>query len=298
VAVRIRDAVKESTGLDVSIGLATGKLVAKVASDAEKPRGLVYVAPGEEAAFLAPRPLRVLPGLGPKTEVALRPLGVRTLGELAALRPEQVPAALLRLVSRLQAQARGHDPRPVTPPQQPKSLSREETFSRDTADRHSLEATIRRLALGVAEPLRRAGLEARSVELKLRYTPFRTVLRSRTLPSPTNSDRVLAEAALGLFAQHFEGGSVRLVGAGAALLQRAEAQADLFGEAGARDRWVRLDRRLDALRARFGPKAIWVGAAGRGHERALDWTRQDLEHASATPQDTDQPGASNAEEES
>src|SRR5256884_1831685 len=182
VAVRLRDEVKSRCGLDLSIGVASCKLVAKVASELRKPRGLVVVPPGTEASFLAPLPLGRLPGCGPATAVRLERVGVRTIGDLAAL-PDPLLGELFGQYGRLLgAHARGVDPSPVLPPGDPKSISREVTFDRDVREAGKVRATALGLLQDVGHSLRAHGLSARTVVLKIRYQPFDTLSRQATLP--------------------------------------------------------------------------------------------------------------------
>src|SRR5207248_2911479 len=181
VAIRLRDEVKTRCGLDLSIGVASCKLVAKVASELRKPRGLVVVPPGTEASFLAPLPLGKLPGCGPATAVRLERVGVRTIGDLAAL-PDPLLGELFGQYGRLLgAHARGIDPSPVLPPGDPKSISREVTFDRDVREAGKVRATALGLLQDVGHSLREHGLSARTVVLKIRYRPFDTLSRLATL---------------------------------------------------------------------------------------------------------------------
>jgi DNA polymerase-4 len=275
MAARLRDRIREATGLEASFGVATCKTVAKIASDLRKPRGFVVVAPGEEAEFLRPLPLRTLPGLGPATATALAGLGLRTLGDLA-----RHPAALLeRRLGRsaalsLTRRAQGIDPSPVTPPTAPKSISREETYDRDVSDAGQLQERVRHLAADVGRRLRGAGLSARTVSLKLRLADFSTLTRQRSLDEGSDRDAAITAGALALLATtHPPGQPVRLLGVGVQHLEDA-AQLDLFS-APATDRDRRLDATLDSVRRRFGPEALRRGAPAP-ELRDLDWRREDL----------------------
>lgn len=258
LAPRLRDEVKRDCGLDLSIGIANCKVVAKVASDLRKPRGLVIVAPGEEAAFLAPLPLRRLPGCGPATAARIERLGVHTIGELAAL-PEALMAELLGQFGRLlHAHARGVDPSPVMPPGDPRSISREVTFDADVRDRDRLRETVNGLIQDVAHSLRAHGMAARTVTLKVRYHPFETQSRQTTLSAPTDRDDELVRAVSELLSTHLEAHRpVRLIGAGVSNIESRATQLSLLeARAGGK---AALDQRLDALRERFGVHAIFRG---------------------------------------
>jgi DNA polymerase-4 len=270
IAAEIRDRVLATCGLHVSFGVATCKTVAKIASDLEKPRGFVVVEPGGEAAFLAPLPLRRLPGLGPAAERALSGLGISTLGQLAALPLDTVQRRVGRASgSSLWERARGVDNAPVTIPGAPKSVSREETFARDVAQRSALHLRVGELASDVGERLRTGGWTARTVTLKLRYADFTTITRQETLASATATDTTVRDAAVSLLDTAWSGDAVRLLGVGVTGLEDAP-QLDLF----ARPANDRIDRTLDSLRERFGHGAIRRGTGEGLHD--LDWRGDDL----------------------
>ena len=270
IAALIRDRVLAECSLHASFGVATCKTVAKVASELRKPRGFVVVAAGDEASFLAPLPLRSLPGLGPATETALSGLGIRTLGELAALPLELVQRRVGNVQGRsIWERARGVDESPVTVPGRPRSVSREETFARDLDDRATLGQRLADLSADVASRLRAGAWTARTVTLKLRYSDFTTITRQESLPSGTDSDRDVRNAARRLFDAAWSGARVRLLGVGVAGLEDV-AQMDLF----TRPASARLDHTLDAVRKRFGHNAIRRGAGAT--LRDLDWRGDDL----------------------
>jgi len=270
IATLMRDRILRECGLHASFGVAACKTVAKIASDLRKPRGFVVVEPGGEAGFLAPLQLRRLPGLGPATERALEGLGVTTLGALAALPLDVVQRRVGKAHGiSLWQRANGIDESPVTLPGRAKSVSREETFSRDITDSQRLQQRIAELAADVGARLRDGGCAGRTVTLKLRYADFTTVSRQLTLPAPTYADTVVRDVARELFQLTWSGSPVRLIGVGMSMLEDA-AQLDLLGQAGN----AALDATLDTLRARFGPRAIQRGA-GAGL-RDLDWRSEDV----------------------
>lgn len=274
VAVRLRDEVKSRSGLDLSIGVATCKLVAKVASELRKPRGLVVVRPGEEAAFLAPLPLGKMPGCGPATVARLERLGVRTIGDLAAL-PDLLLGELFGQYGRaLGAHARGIDPSPVMPPGDPKSISREVTFDRDQVNLTKVRETALALLQDVGQSLRAHALAARTVVLKIRYQPFDTQSRQATLEFATDRDDELALAFRELFDHQVDRSRpVRLVGAGVSNLEPTATQLSLLEDRASRR--VRLDTELDHLRERFGDQVIARGLAAKPHQK--DFRRDDLD---------------------
>lgn len=274
VAVRLRDEVKDKCGLDISIGVASSKLVAKVASELRKPRGLVVVAPGEEAGFLAPLPLAKLPGCGPATVSRLERIGVQTIGDLAAL-PDPLLGELFGKYGRMLGQhARGLDVSPVIRPGDPKSISREVTFDHDQVNMTKVRETALGLLQDVGHSLRAHGLSARTITLKIRYQPFDTQSRQATLPLPTDRDDELAAALRALFdTQVDQRRPIRLIGAGVSNLEAQAAQLSLLEDRSSRR--GQLDERLDGLRERYGDHVIARGMAVRPHQK--DVRRDDLD---------------------
>jgi DNA polymerase-4 len=270
IAEEIRERILSTTSLHASFGVATCKTIAKIASDLRKPRGFVVVEPGDEAAFLAPLPLRRLPGLGPAAERSLSGLGISTLGQLAALPLDTVQRRVGRASgTSLWERARGIDTAPVTVPGAPRSVSREETFARDVSQRDALHLRIAELASDVGARLRTGGWTARTVTLKLRYSDFTTITRQETLHSSTATDTTVRDAALALLDAAWSGSAVRLLGVGVSGLADAP-QLDLFD----RPAVDRIDHTLDALRQRFGHDAIRRGTGDGLHD--LDWRGDDL----------------------
>ena len=273
IAAAIRDRILAECGLHASFGVATNKTVAKVASDLRKPRGFVVVPPGTEAAFLAPLALRTLPGLGPAAEAALNGIGITTLGQLAALDPALVRRRLGEAAgTSLWERARGIDEAAVCVPGAPKSISREETFAHDEADRGVLEARLLQLAADVAARLRQAGLRARTVTLKLRAHDFTTITRQESLPVAVDADRTVGTTAVRLLAAGWDGRPVRLLGVGVSSLEEGR-QLDLLDPV--EERQSALDRTLDDLRRRFGDRAPHRGVTAPAL-RDLDFRGDDL----------------------
>lgn len=253
IAAQLKRRVLDEVGLVVSVGVATNKLCAKVASDLRKPDALVIVQPGDEATFLAPLPIRRLWGVGPQAQQALGDYGVTTIGQLAALSPATLERRFGSHGSDLSSRARGIDRSAVAPMQAPKSIGHEHTFDVDNADPGRLEATLLDLAESVATRLRRHDLAARAVQLKLRYEGFETLTRQAALPYATRDSRPLYETGLALLRRtQTPGRGVRLVGLTAISLTDAQ-QLTLFE---APDREDRLSRSIDAVRERFGDAAI------------------------------------------
>ncbi|MGH7376303.1 MAG: DNA polymerase IV [Candidatus Methylomirabilales bacterium] len=258
IARRIKADIRAEEGLVASVGVAGSKFVAKVASDLGKPDGFVAVPPGQEKAFLAPLPVSRLWGVGAKTERLLRSLGLITIGAVASW-PEAALAARFGEAGRhLWALANGLDDRPVTPEEAAKSIGAETTFAEDTADPRLLRTTLLALAERVGRRLRREGVRGSTVTLKVRFEPFETHTRARTLDAPTAlADEIFPVAAALLAAARVPGRRIRLLGIAVSRLLPAEAagrQLPLFGEGGARRE--RVAAVMDAVAARFGEDAL------------------------------------------
>jgi len=254
-AVRaIKSRIRAQTGLTASAGLAANKFVAKVASDLEKPDGLVVVPPGREAEFLAPLPIERLWGVGKATAKELQGLGVATIGQLQRLAPAVLTARLGPHGSDLLALAFGRDGRPVEPFSPPKSMGAETTFGRDCRDPARLEETLRGQAERVARELRADGLAACRVTLKLRWADFRTLTRSHT-GDPTQDGLELYRRSALLLSREPLVQAVRLIGVSASAL-RAEAHGQLPLLDPAAVRRERLARAVDRITGRFGRSAI------------------------------------------
>jgi DNA polymerase-4 len=259
-AHQIRARVREDLSLAASVGVASGKTVAKIASDATKPDGLLEVPPGQGAAFLAPLPVRRLPGVGPRVEAALAAVGVDTLGQLASLPETRLRILFGRHGPRLAELAGGLDPLPVASLEAPpKSVSREGTFATDVSDAALLRAVLRSYCESVAADLRRRGLRARSFTLKLRYGDFTTITRRLTVDRPAHADDVLYRAAETLLeaALARDGRALRLIGFGASNLVEDAVQLPL--QEAPWQRLERLDRAVDGVRLKYGRRCLQRG---------------------------------------
>ena len=230
-AEHLRARVTEVTGgLTASVGVGTSKFVAKVASDLDKPDGLVVVAPGTERDLLRPMDVRVIPGVGPATAERLRRVGIHTVAELEKVSLDE----MVRLLGNANGTwlfhlARAEDDRPVEPEREAKSVSVEGTYDTDLTDRKLMESLLTRQAADVAGRLRRHGLSGRTVSIKVRLHDFTTLSRSSTLGSPTDSAATIARLARALLADLDTSGGVRLLGVGVSGLADW-VQEDLFGE--------------------------------------------------------------------
>lgn len=223
LATVIRDRVKAETLLPASVGLATGKLVAKVASEYQKPEGCTVVPPGREAAFLAPQPARVITGIGPRTAERLGEMGINTCGELASADAEKLRARFGREAENLIRRAQGIDRREVQPERGPaKSISQEWTFSRDVGNPEVLHGQLRSMAAEVAESLQKRGLLAYTVRIKLRWPDFTTFTRQRSLEVGVDEAEAIYRLALSLLDENLPPGRmVRLIGLGVSSLRPA-----------------------------------------------------------------------------
>jgi DNA polymerase-4 len=253
IAHLIKDAIRAEQGLTASVGVASTKLVAKVASDLRKPDGLVVVEPGTEAEFLAPLPISRLWGVGASTAAALRDFNVVTIGDLAALDR----AALVRRFGKhgaaLVDRAHGLDGDPVDDPDAAKSVSHEHTFDEDTADPEVLERTLLAMAEGVSGRLRHAGLRAGTVTVKVRDSGFHTITRQKGLPEPSDMTEPIWRAAVELARPEIRGKRIRLLGVAASGFGARE-QLELFEAEDPRRR--RVVEAADEVRERFGTRAI------------------------------------------
>jgi DNA polymerase-4 len=217
LAEAVQTSVRGATSLTAAMGVATSKVVAKIASDRRKPGGLTVVPPGREASFLAPFDVRRLPGIGPRSEARLRAAGLETIGALAALTDAELRQLLPGKVGALlRDRARGIDPRPLETTSERISISTEETFERDIGDRDQLKDELRRMATGLAEHLRKKGETARTVTTKVRYPDFAIRSRSTSLPVGTDDPDRIGEVACRLLDRALDDrpGPLRLVGVG------------------------------------------------------------------------------------
>jgi len=223
LAEAVRAVVRARTKLSCSLGVATSKVVAKIASDRRKPGGLTVVRPGREASFLAPFPIRILPGIGPRAEERLVAIGIATIGDLAALSDDGLRTVMGGKVGReLRDRARGIDPRPLEVSTERISISQEETFERDISDPERLHDELRRMAGKLAEYLRARGQVGRTVTTKVRYPDFSIRTRSTSLPVGTDEPARIGELACRLLDRALADrpGPLRLVGVGVSGLEQ------------------------------------------------------------------------------
>jgi nucleotidyltransferase/DNA polymerase involved in DNA repair len=260
IAVSIKREIRETTGLTASVGVAPNKFLAKIASDLQKPDGLVIVEENAVDDFLRDLPVSRLWGVGPKTEKLLHGLGIRTIGQIRAMTRENLVTQLGNFGEHVYQLSRGNDDRPVVPNWEAKSISNETTFEQDTDDRAFLLKTILNLADHVAERIRKEGYRARRVTLKLRYANFSTHTKQVSLDKPVQTGEAIARAARSLFDQFPLDRKIRLIGVGTSdFLKdgRDSQQLGLFLEP---DPGENLSRTVDRLRERFGHSSIKRGS--------------------------------------
>jgi len=258
--------ITSTTALPCSGGLAATRLVAKVASEQAKPRGLVWVAPGSEATFLAPLSVRRIPGIGKVTEAALKGLGVETIAQLQQVTLQRLEEVFGNWGQALYRKARGIDSFEFFVDAEPKSVSHNQTFGHDTNDREILESTLSHLCQKAAKRLREAGLHARTVSITLRHADFTTITRSHTLSEPSDLDTIFLRTVRDLFSSAWNGTSnLRLVGVEFSSFTAGSGQMDLL-DPGRHDKLERLARATDSLRDRFGFSKVQFGGSLAAHD--------------------------------
>ena len=255
--------IMQSTALPCSGGLATTRLVAKVASDQAKPHGLLWVAPGMEARFLAPLPIRKIPGIGEITERALRAMGIEIVEQLATHKQEQLEKVFGRWGSALYRKARGGDSFEFLIDAEAKSISHNHTFGEDTNNVAEMESLLSHLSQKASKRLREAGLSSRTLTLTIRYAGFQTYTRSHTVPEPMRLDADIFAIFLELFREHRDPKrKVRLLGVALSGLSHGAEQLDLF-EADRREKLEKLTKAADQLRDKFGFGSVQFGGSLR-----------------------------------
>jgi DNA polymerase-4 len=257
IAAEIKRRIRAATLLTCSVGVAPSKLVAKIASDLEKPDGLVVVPPDRVSAVLDPLPVRRLSGLGPKTAPRVEALGIHTLGELRRAKTATLRPVFGRYAERVQQRAAGIDDRPVVPDIEELQISAEETFDTDIADHAQLHAELTRLADRSAARLRARRLVAACVVIKIRRKDFTTYTRQRHIEPPTQETRVIAKVAAALLDAWLgtqPTAALRLLGVGVSQLSPA-LQMELFATPES-ERNQQLDQAVDDIRDRFGRRKL------------------------------------------
>lgn len=264
IARQIKARILSQTSLTASVGVAPNKLVAKIASDLDKPDGLFVVTPQNMREILDPLPARVIPGIGRETLAKLKRIGVESIADLRQAADRDLEPIFGKFTQRTRDRACGIDERPVIAARPDKSISAEETFDADLGEVAAMNRELLRLCERTARRLRAKELVAGTVQVKIRRADFSTFTRQRSLRPPGNGTSQLYDAAKGLLAdwlRSYPGARVRLLGVGGSDLGR-DAQPDLFGH-GAADGGTQLDQAADDIRDRFGSRSV-------GRARTLD----------------------------
>jgi DNA polymerase-4 len=255
--------ITRTTNLPCSAGLATTRLVAKVASDQAKPRGLVWVAPGREERFLAPLPVRKIPGIGEVTERALRAMGIETVEQIAAVPQEKLEKIFGQWGDALYRKARGGDSYEFVIDAEPKSISHNHTFGEDTDDNEVLATMLSHLSQKACKRLREAGLAARTLTLTIRYAGFDTHTRAKSFAEATRLDADIFAVFQSLFREHRDmRRKIRLLGVALSGLTHGSGQLDLL-DAERRAKLEELTKATDKLRDRFGFGKVQFGGSLR-----------------------------------
>jgi DNA polymerase IV len=268
-ATTIKQRVRDELQLVVSLGVASSRLVAKIASDLDKPDGLRVIAPGQEERFLAGLPVEKMPGIGPKAAERLRAIGIRTLGDLVRVPAPALEQIFGRRTNEVLQRARGIDHRPVEPEGGPaKSIGHERTFGQDLTDPADIRRELYRLAERTGRDLRRKDVQGSVVSVKLRYADFETVGKQRRLPRPTNAHQEIVPVAAALVEELLEqrAAPVRLLGVRVMTLTPTALQLSLFDSAAQRRQQLNLA--LDRLAERHGSDLVVPGSARRDQRRA------------------------------
>jgi len=267
IARRLQAQINTELGLPCSLGVASNKLVAKIANNIGKdragkdapPNAIMVIPPGTEAEFLAPLGTRELWGVGPKTAEQLARLGIKTIGDIARYPAKQLILKFGKHGEELAERSKGIDTRPVETESETKSVSKETTFNQDLRDAELLKRTLRSLSDGVGRQLRKNGLSGTTVRIKLRWSDFTTLTRQVTLPHPTQHDNEIYQAALKLFTRAWAGRPVRLIGVGVSGFEGGAFQTGLW-DAPLPKQDTRLESVLDTLRDRFGESVVKRGS--------------------------------------
>ncbi|MBI3244733.1 MAG: DNA polymerase IV [Chloroflexi bacterium] len=263
LARKLQTLIRDELGLPCSVGVATNKLIAKIATDVGKaanktggyPNAIRVVPPGQEASFLAPLPVQALWGVGPKTAEALARLGLHTIGDIARWPEADLARRFGKMGAEIAARARGLDDRPVVTGHEAKSISQETTFVRDVKGGKALRDTLRDLSDQVGRRLRQSELSGTTVKLKLRWPDFTTLSRQTTLSQPTDQGDEIYNAVLRLFDEVWRPGkAVRLLGVAVTGLGNPAQQLSLLDDGSEKKR--RLQNTIDDLRERFGSRAV------------------------------------------
>ncbi len=264
IALAIKQAIRERTGLSASVGVAENKLVAKIASDLNKPDGMVIVTPDNCREILDPLPVSVIPGIGRHTLTRLHAVNIRTIADLRLAADKIIEPIFGRYTQRTRERAAGVDNRPVVSGREEKSISAEETFDTDLCNRQDMERELLALSETTARRLRKSQLQAGTIQIKIRQSDFQTCTRQKSLQPPiSNTDQIfrIARDLLAVWLESNPDTRIRLLGVGGSKLSPAE-QRDLFGS-GEDSAPSDIDKTVDRIQDRFG-------AASLGRARTLN----------------------------
>lgn len=265
-AGEIQREIRHQLGLPASLGIASNKLVAKIATNVAKamhkgkgyPNAILAIAPGTEAKFLAPLPSNALWGVGPKTAEKLAEVGIHTIGDIANHPFKELERRFGQTGRYLHFRARGIDNSPVNISRDTKSVSHEVTYSKDTADEEKLRRTIHRHAQSIGKRLKKLKLAGKTVKIKIRWPDFTTFTRQQSLIEASDDADIIEQAALALFSRHWQSGKqVRLLGVGVSELGRPSKQLSLWDwDPHAHERALRLQEALKGIENKYGKKVI------------------------------------------
>jgi len=292
-ADKLHHKMKAETELNCSIGIGTSRLIAKVCSGKAKPHGMLYVVPGQEAKFQAPLEVRDIPGVGKVTEQKLNAIGIRRVGDMAAMDESFIEEHLGKWGLALAGKARGEDAGAwfqgaIGESDAAKSISHEHTYDVDTNNVQQIEATLMRLSEMVGRRLRENKFHARTLQLKLRYKDFTTITRARTLKAPTQLDNEIFHQIRQLFQANWRGGAqVRLLGVQAASFDSQSAQQSLLESSG-REKWQNALSAADRLRDKFGESSVTLATGMRGGFRERTHENPAAMPGKTKPQGNDQ----------
>lgn len=259
---RLKDDIKAETGLIASVGIAENKFLAKLASDLDKPDGFVLITPENKQAVLDPLDIRRIWGIGKVTAQALRNAGIQTIAHLRQADPKALTRILGNQTAHILDLSQGIDNRPVEPYTQAKSISAEQTFAADIADKDTLLAVLLTQTEEIAQRLRAEGLQGRTVTLKIRYGDFKTLTRSTTLDQPTDITQTLRQEAQKLFSQWHKTrpGALRLLGVGISNLSAEGSGQKMLFDAPRDEKQKKLDSAFDSIRKKYGDNSLKHGS--------------------------------------